>query len=63
MLGSRSGSPKSVDTVLAHRPGVNPQEVVCRFEPVHRRNAPDTAVRSMQVVIGLPARQSVGSLG
>lgn len=42
---------------------VNRQEVVCRFESVHGCDGPDAAVRSMPVVVMLPAGQGLGSLG
>lgn len=38
------------------------QEVICRFEPGHRSDVTDAAVRSVPVVVVLPARQSMGPL-
>ena len=35
--------------------GVNCQEVVCRFEPGHRGNSTNAAVRPVPVVVMLPA--------
>lgn len=41
---------------------VNRQEVICRFEPGHRSDVTDVAVRPVPVVVVLPARQSMGPL-
>jgi len=43
--------------------GVNRQEVVCGFEPVHRGDAANAAVRTVPVVVVQPAAQGQGPLG
>ena len=42
---------------------VNCQEVICRFESVDGCDRADTTVRSVPVVVVLPACQGIGSLG
>ena len=47
------------DSVLV----VNRQEVICRFEPGHRGDITDAAVRPVPVIVMQLARQGIGSFG